>query len=206
MEVIDISVPVRSLMPIYADNPGVSLTLHSSIAEGDPANVTRIDFGAHTGTHVDAQSHFHPDGKTAEELSLDVLVGPCLVVDATWASGSLDAAAVERMALPPGTERVLVRTESSWLWERPEFTRDFVRFDGSGAQALVDAGVRLVGIDYLSIGDQDAHRILLGDADVVPVEGLDLRHVEPGEYELACLPLRVVGSDGAPSRAVLVRR
>lgn len=206
MEVIDISVPVRPLMPIYADNPGVSLSLHSAIAEGDRANVTRIDFGAHTGTHVDAPCHFYPDGKGAEALSLDVLVGPCLVVDATWASGSLDAAAVKRMALPPGTERVLVRTENSWLWERPDFTRDFVRFDGSGARALVDAGVRLVGLDYLSIGDGDAHRVLLGDGDVVPVEGLDLRQVEPGAYELICLPLRVVGSDGAPSRAVLVRR
>ncbi|MGI8920232.1 MAG: cyclase family protein [Solirubrobacteraceae bacterium] len=207
-EIIDISVPIRAQMPIYANNPGVELTRHSSIARGDTANVSRLDFGVHTGTHLDAPLHFFDDGSDAAAIPLEPLIGPALVIDATWASGVLDGAAVQRMAIPAGTERVLVKTTNSWLWERPDFTRDFLRFDAGGAQALVDAGVRLIGIDYLSIADQDGHRVLLGlgEAGVIPLEGLDLRHVEPGEYELIVLPLRLQGSDGGPARAVLMRR
>jgi arylformamidase len=205
VKVIDISVTIRHVMPIYANNPGVELSRHSSIERGDPANVSRLDFGVHTGTHVDAPLHFYDDGSDAASIPLEPLIGPALVLDATWAT-ALDEAAVERMEIPAGTERLLLKTTNSRLWEQTEFTRDFLRFDASGARALVAAGVRVIGIDYLSIADQDGHRVLLGEAGVIPIEGIDLRHVEPGEYELVCLPLKIEGSDGGHARAALIQR
>ncbi len=200
----DISVPIRTGMWVYPDNPGVELERAQSIDRGDTANVSRLDFGVHSGTHVDAPLHFFADGTAAESIPPDALTGPAWVVDATSLTGDLDADALADLELPPaGTERVLFKSANSQLWARSEFTRDFVRFTGSGAQALRDrGGVRLVGIDYLSIGDPDAHRIFLGNG-VVPLEGLDLSEVEPGPYCLVCTALRLVGSDGAPARALL---
>jgi arylformamidase len=201
----DISVPIRPGMWVYPDNPGVSLERAQSIERGDTANVSRLDFGVHSGTHVDAPLHFFDDGTGAESIPPDALTGPAWVVDATSLTGDIDDAALAGLELPPaGTERVLFKTTNSRLWARSEFTRDFIRFAGSGAQALRDrGGVRLVGIDYLSIGDPDAHRIFLGNG-VVPLEGLNLSEVEPGPYQLVCTALAVVGSDGAPARALLL--
>lgn len=204
MEVIDVSVPIRNPMPIYEGNPGVRLYRVKEIAEGAEANVSGLDFGCHTGTHVDAQCHFVADGAASESLSLDVLVGPAHVVDATGLDGPIDAASLARLGLPERAERILLKTPNSRLWDRTDFTRDFIRLTGDGAQLLVDRGVRLVGLDYLSVGDPDAHRVLLG-AGVVPIEGLDFREVEPGPYRLVCLPLLLADSDAAPARAVLIR-
>ena len=193
MEIIDVSVPVRPGMVTYPGDPEVHLERVSSIAEGEIANISRLDFGVHTGTHVDAPVHFVDGAAGAEALPLDVLVGPCVVVDG-----------LEPAAVPTGAERVLFKTPNSRLWEREEFAEDFVKLDGEAARALVAGGVRLVGIDYLSIGDEEAHHVLL-EAGVVAVEGLDLRRVEPGEYRLVCAPLKLVGSDGAPARVLLLR-
>jgi arylformamidase len=170
----------------------------SSLADGDVVNLTRVDLGAHSGTHVDAPLHFIDGAPASETLPLDVLVGPARVLDLT-AAKRLDAAAFEGVEL---AERVLLKTTNSELWARETFAEDALQLDGAAAQVLVDGGVRLVGIDYLSIGDPDAHRVLLG-AGVVPVEGLDLRGVEPGDYDLICAPLKLVGSDGAPARVLL---
>jgi arylformamidase len=199
----DISVPIRSDMPIYAGDPGVELERASSIAEGGHANVSKLSMGVHTGTHVDAPVHFIEGAPGMEGVPLDALYGPAVVVDATAVvADSLGEAELEGLDIPAGAERVLLKTRNSELWAQP-FTRDVVRLDGSGARFLVARGVRTVGLDYLSIGDHDAHRELLG-AGVVPVEGLDLREIEPGAYTLVCLPLDIVGSDGAPARAVLI--
>lgn len=193
VEILDVSVPVRPGMVTYPGDPEVRLERVSSIAEGAAANLSRLDFGVHSGTHVDAPLHFIDGAPGAEALPLDVLVGPCVVLD------GLDPSAV-----PAGAERVLFRTPNGRLWELDEFSEDFVALDGQAAGALVERGVRLVGIDYLSIGDEEAHHVLLG-AGVVTVEGLDLRRVEPGEYRLVCAPLKLVGSDGAPARVLLLR-
>ena len=193
MEIIDVSVPVRPGMVTYPGDPEVRLERVSSIAEGEIANISRLDFGVHTGTHVDAPVHFVDGAAGAETLPLDVLVGPCVVVDG-----------LEPAAVPAGSERVLFKTPNGRLWERDDFADDFVKLDGEGAQALVAGGVRLVGIDYLSIGDEEAHQVLL-EAGIVAVEGLDLRRVEPGKYLLVCAPLKLVGSDGAPARVLLLR-
>ena len=204
MEILDISVPIRERMPVYPGNAGVALRRVDSIADGAVANVSAVDLGAHTGTHVDAPNHFIDGAPGVDAVALAPLMGDAVVVDATAVDKTLDAAAVAAAGVPAGAERVLFRTRNSQLWEQDEFSEDFVSFDASGARALLDAGVRLVGIDYLSIGDPGAHRALLG-ADVAVVEGLDLRAVEPGPYQLVCLPLKLVGSDGGPARAVLLR-
>jgi len=204
MEILDVSIPIRTRMPIYPANAGVALRRIDAIADGAVANVSAVDLGAHTGTHVDAPNHFLDGAGGVDTVALAPLIGPAVVVDATAVDKTLDAAAVAAAGVPAGAERVLFKTRNSQLWEQDEFSEDFVSFDTSGARALLDAGVRLVGIDYLSIGDPGAHRALLG-ADVAVVEGLDLRAAEPGPYQLVCLPLKLVGSDGGPARAVLLR-
>jgi RpiB/LacA/LacB family sugar-phosphate isomerase len=198
----DISVPVRPGMHVYDGNPDVQLRRHSSISDGEHANVSRLDLGVHTGTHVDGPLHFIDGASGTESLPLETLVGPVVVVDATAVDGDLDQEALVSLDLPDAP-RLLLKTKNSALWERSSFTRDFIRLTGSGARFLVERKVELIGIDYLSIGDEDAHRELLG-AGVVAVEGLDLRAVEPGHYQLVCLPLRLEGSDGAPARAILL--
>lgn len=199
MEIFDVSVPIRPEMITYPGDPQVRMERAASIEHGDVANLTRLDFGVHSGTHVDAPLHFIDQGVGADALALDMFLGPCEVVDATAADGAIGPELV-----PDGVERVLFKTRNSRLWERDAFEEGFVRIGVAAAQRLVDNGVRLVGIDYLSVGDPDTHRTLLG-AGIAAVEGLDLRGIEPGPYSLACLPLRIIDSDGAPARAVLIR-
>jgi arylformamidase len=201
--VLDLSPPVGPATPVWPGDPAVELERLASIAGGDVVNVSRLSLSVHTGSHVDAPLHVADGAAAADALPLDVLVGPCVVVDARTVTGSLDAEAVAALAWPQAAERVLLATRNSELWARDAFSDDVVAFTGAGASAALDRGVRLLGIDYLTIGDEDAHRILLGPG-VVVVEGLDLRGVAAGEYLLACLPLRLVGADGAPARVVLV--
>jgi arylformamidase len=198
MQIIDVSVPLREGMVTYPGDPVVQVELAASIDDGDAVNLTRMDLGLHSGTHVDAPRHFLAGGAGVDELPLEALIGPSVVVEAPDLTR-------ESVALAPaGAERVLFKTPNSELWARDEFADEFARLDGAGASLLVERGVRLVGVDYLSVGDEAAHHALL-DAGVVPVEGLDLRGVAAGPYELICLPLRVVGADGAPARVVLMR-
>jgi arylformamidase len=199
VELIDVSVPIRSGMVTYPGDPGVTVERVVEIGEGSAYNLSKIDMGLHSGTHVDAPVHFIAGAAGVDELPLTVLVGPCEVVELD----DLSAASVARV--PAGIERVLLKTSNSELWARESFVEGFERLDEAGARTLVERGVRLVGVDYLSVGDEPAHVALLG-AGVIAVEGLDLRGVGPGRYELICLPLRVVGADGAPARALLVRR
>jgi arylformamidase len=204
MEILDVSIPIRSRMPIWPGNAGVAMRRVEAIADGAVANVSAVDLGAHTGTHVDAPNHFLEGEPGVDTVALEPLIGDAVVVDATAVQKTVDAAAVAALGVPAGTDRVLLKTRNSQLWERDEFSDDIVALDESGARALLDLGVRLIGIDYLSIGDPGAHRALLGARTAV-VEGLDLRAVAPGPYRLICLPLKLVGSDGGPARAVLLR-
>ncbi len=197
MRILDVSVPIRPEMITYPGDPTVKLERISAIADGALANVSRLDLGVHTGTHVDAPVHFLDGAAAVEGLPLDALLGRVLVIGAE----ALTASTLRGLELP---ERIVFKTPNSELWARAEYSDDFLALDGAGAQVLVERGVRLVGIDYLSIGDEDAHRVLLA-AGVVAIEGLDLRGVEPGEYELVCAPLKLVGSDGAPARVFLIQ-
>jgi arylformamidase len=197
MRIFDVSVPIRPGMITYPGDPTVRLERVSAIADGALANVSRLEFGVHTGTHVDAPLHFLEDAAATEALPLDSLVGRVHVI----AAEELTASELRTLDLP---ERIVFKTSNSELWARSEFSHDFLSLDSAAAQVLLDNGVRLVAIDYLSIGDEHAHRALLA-AGVVVIEGLDLRGVEPGEYELVCAPLKLVGSDGAPARVLLIQ-
>ena len=197
---IDVSVPLRAGMVVWDDGP-LRIEQTMAIADGDPVNFTELALSVHTGTHVDAPSHFVDGAPGLESIDLDVLVGEALVVDATHVPERIGRADVEAL-VPPGTVRVLFQTRSAALWDRSRFSPEHVCLDGDGGRALVERGVRLAGIDYLSIGDPEAHRVVLG-AGIVALEGLDLRAVAPGRYRLTCLPLLIPGADGAPARAVL---
>jgi len=204
MALHDVSVPIHPGMVIYHDNPGVSIELDSAISEGATANVSKVTMGAHSGTHIDGPSHFYDGRRGADSLPLDAMVGPALVIELPGLEpgAPVTGELLSIAGVPAGTERLLLKTPNSELWNRSEFTHDFSRLDGSAAEHVLDLGIRLIGIDYLSIGDPDAHLALLG-AGVVALEGLDLRGIEPGPYELLCLPLRILDTDGAPARVLL---
>ena len=209
MTIYDISLTITPTLPVWTGDPPVRLTQPSHLERGDICTITRLDMGAHTGTHLDAPAHFIRGGATVESLALDVLIGPALVVDA-HGQGHVTASVLEALAIPPGVQRLLLRTDNSAFWQRGEtaFVEQFTAIAADGAQWLVDHGIRLVGIDYLSVAPFDdgvpTHQILLG-AGVIAVEGLDLSAIEPGEYQLVCLPIKIGGADGAPCRAVLIK-
>lgn len=202
----DISVPLRSGMPTFDGDPLVFLERVTAMSAGASCNISKLDFGVHSGTHVDAPGHFIDGAAGIEEIDLDVLVGPAVVVDARSIEGNFDAEALTRLALPQGVERLLFRSRNSDLWANPSFNASFAGLTEDGAKMLVERGIRLVGADYLSIapfGNPTPTHVALLEAGVVIVEGLDLRGVEPGPYELICLPLLIPGSDGGPARAAI---
>ena len=205
--IYDISVPIRSGGLVYPGNPEVEITLQQAVAKGAGANVSSIRFGSHTGTHADAARHFFDDGQSVDRIPLERLIGPALLLSFPDDLRAISAADLRNHDLK-GRTRILLRTRNSALLSQKEFVRDYTYLAPDGAQYLVDNGVELVGIDYLSIeqfhsGHHMTHRILL-ERSVVILEGLDLSVPAPGEYELICLPLRIEGCDGAPARAVLI--
>ena len=208
MQIYDISLPISESLVVWPGDPTVRITKQTRVDHGEVVTVTSLDMGAHIGTHVDAPAHFIPGGTGVEAFDLNVLVGPALVVHATE-SDILSADVLEKLEIPPGTERVLFRTRNSerWAGGYGEFYRDFVAVTEGGAHWLIERGVRLVGMDYLSVAtfyeSVSTHKVLL-KAGVILVEGLDLRSIEPGFYQLFCLPLKIVGSDGAPARVILI--
>ena len=206
--IYDISVPIRSGGLVYPGNPEVEITLQQAVARGAGANVSSIRFGSHTGTHADAARHFFDDGQSVDRIPLERLIGPTLLLSFPDDLRAISAADLRNHDLK-GRTRILLRTRNSALLSQKEFVRDYTYLAPDGAQYLVDSGVQLVGIDYLSIeqfhsGHHMTHRILL-ERSVVILEGLDLSAPAPGEYELICLPLRIEGCDGAPARAVLIK-
>jgi arylformamidase len=209
MKVIDISVTITPGMPVWPGDEQVDLHRRTKIEEGAHANVSLIAASAHTGTHVDAPYHFIADGYTVESLPMDALVGPAQVVQIPSNVEVISAEVLQDLKLEPVIERILFKTANSKLWENEDasFNTTFVGIDESGAEWLVKRGVKLVGIDYLSIApykrSKPTHDVLLG-ANVVIVEGLDLREANAGKYTLVCLPLKLKGADGAPARAVLI--
>lgn len=202
MAIYDISVPIHPGMVIYRGNPGVRFERKLSLDDGDGANVSELTLGAHTGTHVDGPLHFFNDGAGADSLPLEAMVGRVEVVEIPDPGEAIDAETLRSLPIPADAKRVILKTPNSSLWDLDEFTHDFVRLDRSGALHVIELGLELIGIDYLSIGDHDAHVELLSRG-IVALEGLDLRAVEPGAYELICLPLKLIGTDGAPSRVIL---
>lgn len=203
----DVSVPLAAGVPTYPGNPPFELQPVKRIASGDSSNVSRLVLGTHAATHVDAPRHFFDDGVGTDGLDLDVLIGRALVVDLPR-RGGITAEDLAAAALG-GHERVLVKTANSGYWTDQPFRQDYTYLTEGAARYLVEQGVKLVGVDYLSVEEfkkpgAPAHRALLSHS-VIIIEGLNLSEIEPGLCELYCLPLRIAGADGAPARVVLKR-
>ena len=206
-KLLDVSVPLAAGLPAFPGNPDFELQPIKRIADGGSSNVSRLVMGTHTGTHLDAPKHFFDDGGGIDTLSLDLLIGRTRVVEITRRGGigadDLGAAGLREDL------RVLLKTSNSRLWNSTTFHEDYTHLTEAGARYIVEQGVKVVGIDYLSIEQfrkpgAPAHRMLLSNG-VIIIEGLNLAEAEPGMYEMYCLPLLVSGGDGAPARVVLKR-
>jgi len=211
MKIHDISLTVAPGMVVWPGDPAVELYRVAKIEEGANANVSHMHLGVHTGTHVDAPYHFLNDGSKVETLALDALIGSAQVVAVDETVNLLDAAVLQAAGIAEGIERVLFKTRNSRYWQRGEavFQTDFVAIPADGAAYLVERGIRLVGVDYLSVApfknSRPTHEILL-KAGMVLLEGVDLSEVSAGFYDLYCLPMKLLGSDGAPARTVLIEK
>jgi arylformamidase len=209
MKIHDITLSISPQIPVWPGDPAVVLEQVSSMDAGAHDNVSRLACGVHTGTHVDAPHHFLNDHRTVESLSLDILVGPAHVVQIPEDVTVVTADVLEKAGIPAGMTRLLLKTRNSNLWRQGEmeFFPGFVGISADGADWLVKHAVKLIGIDYLSVAPYHlsipTHRTLL-EVGMIIVEGLDLSAVAPGDYTLYCLPLKLVGSDGAPARVILV--
>lgn len=206
----DVSVPISSRMPVWPGDPPIRIERVSSIGRGDESNLSRLDMGTHTLTHVDAPHHLLEKGLTVDRLPLDVLIGPALVVEPRPTGNLITATDLGQLGIRQA-ERLLIKTRNSdyWMGGPYDFEYDFVSLSKDTARWLLAGGVKLVGVDYLSVEPFDApervvHRTLLENG-VIIIEGLNLGHVPEGCYQLICLPLKVRGADGAPARVVLVR-
>lgn len=207
--ILDVSLGVGPDMLTWPGDPPVEIDPARRLAKGDPSNVSELRLGTHTGTHVDPPFHFIDGAPTAEALDLDVLVGPAVVADLRHAGTSIAPADLDALNLPAGTSRVLFRTPNSELWasKTVRFPDSYTALTPDGARWCVDRGIRLVGTDFLSIEQRGAPghptHVTLLKARAVILEGLDLSRVDPGAYELFVLPLKILGGDGAPARAIL---
>jgi len=208
-ELIDISIPLKTGMVCWPGSPGFTLTRIMDMEMGDVANGSQINTDVHIGTHIDAPWHSIPNGATIEQLPIDVLIGPAYVLrlpDVSEITGDI----LRKTNIPKGTERLLFHTRNSSIWNsnEMEFRKDFVALTLDGAEWISKNDIKLVGIDYLSIQpfgeSMEIHNVMLKKGIVI-VEGLNLSGVEQGNYELICLPLRLVGAEGSPARAVLRR-
>ena len=204
----DVSVPISPQLPIWPDTQPIEFQRTLDLDQGDIANDTTICMSVHTGTHVDASLHFVSSGRTVDELPLETLIGVSTVLDV----GEIEvitANFLESLRLPNSLKRILFKTKNSRLWNSvnsSKFEANFVALSCDAAEWLVHQGIILVGIDYLSIQrfyDGPKTHIVLLESDVVIIEGLNLIDVPAGNYELICLPIKLKGLEGAPSRVIL---
>lgn len=205
MKIFDVTVPISKDMVVYPGDPPTKIERRRIIDRNDSkCNLTRYSFGSHTGTHVDPPFHFIENGVTVDKLPLELLMGRARVVEIT--APSIDEAVLGEINLTEHM-RVLFKTRNSYLWGQKKFVEDFVYITPGAARTLVNNGIKVVGIDYLSVekfgaAEPETHLTLLRAGTVI-IEGLDLREVEPGDYDMICLPLKVKDGDGAPARVVL---
>lgn len=209
MRIIDISQKIRPGMVVWPGDPQVEMKQVEKISAGDEVNLTKFAMSAHTGTHIDAPFHFIDGGKKVDDLKLEDLCGPVQVIHVPSNVDAINAAIIQNAGIEPLTERVLFKTRNSALWSNPagEFTKDYVGITSDAAVLLAEMNLKLVGVDYLSVAAGEhlrkTHETLLG-AEIILLEGLDLNEASAGRYMLYCLPLNLVGADGAPARTVLV--
>jgi arylformamidase len=208
MTIFDISLDISPSLPVWPGDPAIQLKQISFMDKGDVCNVSHLAMGVHAGTHVDAPHHFLNDGRTVENLDLEVLTGKAYLVQFADAKNAISEKILSEAGIPEGVVRLLIKTRNSKLWAmgEDEFSKEFVAISADGAEWLVRRGIKLVGVDYLSVAPfgegLPTHKILL-EAGIIALEGLNLSSVSQGYFELYCLPLKLMGSDGAPARAIL---
>ena len=207
MTLHDISLTISEDLPTWPGDPSIELKMISQIENGDLANVTHLSAPVHMGTHVDAPDHFLGNGITVEDIPLDYLVGPVLVAEIPSRT-DINADDLDFLPISESTTRIIFKTANSdqWKVKQPKFQEDYIALDPDAAARLVEMGIKVVGVDYLSVASFSepvpTHKILL-EAGVLIIEGLDLSRVSAGIYKLYCLPLKISGSDGAPARVLL---
>lgn len=210
MKIFDISLTISPKLPVWPGDPAICLQRIGNMDDGDSCNITHISMSVHSGTHVDAPHHFLNDNRTVEDLDLEVLTGQAYLVEIPHKVNEISNEVLDNALIPRGVERLLIKTRNSEIWRNNEenFTENFVAINNDGAEWLVKNGIKLVGVDYLSVAPfgegVPTHRTLL-NAGIIALEGLDLSEVSGGYYELFCLPLKLAGSDGAPARVILKR-
>ncbi|NSW51641.1 MAG: cyclase family protein [Anaerolineae bacterium] len=209
MKIIDVSLPICSEMVVWEGDPKPRIHHDTTIAEQGTIQVSSICMGGHTGTHIDAPAHFIPGGNGIDQLPVSLLVGSVQVIKVDDENGLVSSQHIREQVQFPIPLRVLLKTQNSneGLLDAPDFSRQYVALSLEAAEYLVAAGVKVVGIDYLSIAPFDdvypVHQKLLQE-DVVIIEGLDLRGVRPGIYTLVALPLKIINADGSPARVLLL--
>lgn len=206
---IDVTVPMRNGMVTWPGDPSFHIERAEDQEKGDKATVSRMTLGVHTGTHMDAPLHYIRNGRSIDTMPLDATIGPGRVI------AIRDRDSIKREELIPhkiaAGERILFKTvNTERVWNHAGFVEDFIYISADAARYLAECKVRTVGVDYLSVGGfkkdgPETHEALLS-AGVWIIEALDLRAAEPGEYDLVCLPLKLIGSEGSPARAILRRR
>lgn len=209
MNIIDISIPLSGKTPVWEGDKGISVHRVAIIENGCDFNVSRIELGVHTGTHIDAPFHVFENGKTVDEIPLDTLIGNVQVIEIPNGISVIDKNCLMKMSFQDGIDRILFKTSNSLYWETDPFSfhKEYVALNSEGAKYLVDIGLKLIGVDYFSVSSFDdlkqPHMTLL-NRGIVLLENIDLRQVVPGIYKLICLPMKITGTDGAPVRAVLI--
>jgi len=204
MKIYDVTVPLSKELVVYPGDPHVKIIRRTKANEDDAKyNLSRYSFSSHAGTHVDPPFHLIEGGNTVDKLPLELLMGRARVVEVT--APYIDEAVLEEFDFTVDA-RVLFKTRNSYLWSKKSFVEDYVYITPGAAQSLINDGIKVVGIDYLSVdkfgAEPATHRVLLSAGTII-IEGLDLREVEPGDYELICLPLKIKDGDGAPARVIL---
>ena len=209
MKIIDITIPLSERTPVWEGDKSVSINRVAKIGEGSDFNVSRIELGVHSGTHIDGPFHLIEDGNTVDKIPLDSLVGKAQVIEIPSGITVINEEYLRSLEFDPQNSRVLFKTSNSNYWETDPyaFNREFVALNTDGAQYLADLGLCLIGVDYFSVSAYDdlipPHVILL-EHGIVLLENIDLRGVSPGVYTLICLPIKLIGTDGAPVRAILM--
>jgi arylformamidase len=209
MKIHDITLTITPTIPVWPGDTGVWLERVEKIENGDMDNLSQIKMGVHTGTHIDAPYHFVQAGIKVDELSLDTLIGPCQVIEVGDEVDLITADVISKARISSNIPRILFKTRNSkrWLGENNEFDRNFVGISEDGATSLVELGMKLLGMDYLSVAPFDSskpvHDILL-EAGMILLEGAELSNITPGVYTLICLPIKLGATEGAPARAVLI--
>lgn len=209
MKIIDITIPLSERTPVWEGDKGISIDRVAKIEEGSDFNVSRIELGVHAGTHIDGPFHLINDGNTVDQIPLETLIGEVQVVQISAEYDVINEKCLKQINLDPTVDRILFKTSNSDYWENDpySFNRKYVALNTDGAQYLADLGIRLVGVDYFSVSAYDdliSPHVILLERRIVLLENIDLRQAVPGIYTLICLPIKLIGTDGAPVRAVLM--